>query len=246
MGQRATDDAMWAAIASRDAAFDGQFVCAVVTTGIFCRPSCSARTPLRQNVRFYSTCETAIAAGFRPCKRCRPTEASREGEVIYYALRQTALGLMMMAATERGVCFVAFNEDGEMLLEQLKTEFPKADISVSEASESGPLNEWIAALDAHLTQRTPRPDLPLDLRGTAFQMLVWRFLLSMEGGETLSYGKLAEAVGKPKATRAVASACGANTVAVLVPCHRIVREDGGLGGYRWGLERKRALLELER
>lgn len=168
-----------------------------------------------------------------------------KSEVIYYGLRQTVMGLLLMASTERGVCFTAFGEAENMLVEQLKAEFPKADLIAQKASESGPLDEWIVALDAHLTYRAPCPDLPLDLRGTVFQMLVWRFLLSVKAGETLSYGGLASAVGKPKAVRAAASACGANRVAVLVPCHRILRGDGGLGGYRWGLERKQALLDME-
>ncbi|MGB3612993.1 MAG: methylated-DNA--[protein]-cysteine S-methyltransferase [Elainellaceae cyanobacterium] len=169
-----------------------------------------------------------------------------KGEVIYYGLRQTVLGLVMMAASDRGLCLAEFGAEEDALLEQLSAEFSKADIRASDAGNSKPLDDWMTALDAYLAHQAPHPDLPLDLRGTAFQMMVWRFLLSVKAGETLSYQALAEAVGKPKGARAVASACGANKIAVLVPCHRILRGDGGLGGYRWGLERKRALLELEK
>ena len=151
-----------------------------------------------------------------------------------------------MGATERGVCFVQFGKDLETLLEQLRGEFPNAELIASDAQEAPELDAWVEALDAHLAQGAPRPDLPLDLRGTAFQMKVWRFLLSVREGEVISYGELASQIEQPRAGRAVASACAANRIAVLVPCHRVLRGDGGLGGYRWGLKRKRALLDAER
>jgi AraC family transcriptional regulator of adaptative response/methylated-DNA-[protein]-cysteine methyltransferase len=151
-----------------------------------------------------------------------------------------------MAATRRGVCFVQFGEDPEALLEQLRREFPNAALAASEAQASPELDAWVSALDRHLGEGAPRPELPLDLRGTAFQMKVWRFLLSVRDGEVISYGELAAGIEEPAAARAVASACAANRVAVLVPCHRVLRGDGHLGGYRWGLERKRALLDRER
>ena len=120
-------------------------------------------------------------------------------------------------------------------------------VEVTPRGEDGPaLDQWIEALDRHLRAEAPRPDLPLDLRGTAFQLKVWRFLLSVKEGDVLSYGELASGIGKPKAVRAAASACGANRVSVLVPCHRILRGNGELGGYRWGVERKRTLLDMER
>jgi len=172
--------------------------------------------------------------------------AGGAGETIAYASRETALGALLMAATERGVAFVQFGEDPEALLEQLRREFPNADLVASDAQEAPELDAWITALEAHLAGGAPRPELPLDLRGTAFQMKVWRFLLRVREGDAISYGELAAGIDQPGAARAVASACAANRVAVLVPCHRVLRGDGNLGGYRWGLERKRALLDVER
>lgn len=345
-----SEQKMRAAIAARDKAFDGRFFYGVITTGVFCRPSCAARTARPENLRFFPNAESALTAGFRSCKRCRPMDiapglsklievakyieshaderltlarlakqtglspsrfqrvfkaafgvspkayqdaarmkrfkaALKEGddvtgaifsagfgsisrvygeemrnigmtpkayrsggtgETISYACRDTALGLMIMAATERGVCFAQFGENMETLLEQLRAEFPKAKLSASPAQDAPELDAWIEALDAHISQGAPRPDLPLDLRGTAFQIKVWRFLLSVREGDVISYGELAARIKKPKAVRSVASACAANRIGVLVPCHRVLRGDGSLGGYRWGLERKRALLDVER
>ncbi len=176
----------------------------------------------------------------------RAYRAGGAGETIAYACRDTALGALLMAATERGVAFVQFGEDAETLLEQLRAEFPNADLIASEAQEAPELDAWITALEAHLAGGAPRPELPLDLRGTAFQMRVWRFLLGVREGDVISYGELAAGIDQPQAARAVAAACAANRLAVLVPCHRVLRGDGNLGGYRWGLERKRALLDAER
>lgn len=343
-------DACYAAVAARDADQDGRFVTAVVTTGIFCKPSCPARTPKRENVRFYADAEDAVRAGFRPCKRCKPTEADPElaamaavarriaaqadqplplaalaseagvsagrlqrrftavfglspkafqdaarlgrlktalrggarvidagydagygsasrlhhaaakglgmtpsayrdggaGEIIAYAARDTALGRVMLAATKKGVCFVQFGPDDDALHAELAREFPRAALAPAAEAARPDLDAWITALDAHLSTGGPRPDLPLDLRGTAFQMAVWRFLQTIPAGEVVSYTEAAAALGKPKAVRALASACARNRVAVLVPCHRVLRGDGSLGGYRGGLDRKRALIASER
>ncbi|MDI9244335.1 methylated-DNA--[protein]-cysteine S-methyltransferase [Marinobacter sp. CHS3-4] len=168
-----------------------------------------------------------------------------EGESIVHACRKTVAGWLMLAATDRGICFAEFGDGPEALLDQLKTEFPRAHFVSSRATQSPEMDEWMTALDTYLSSRGPRPDLPLDLRGTAFQMQVWRYLLSIQEGDTISYSQLAEGIGRPRSVRAVASACGRNRVAVLVPCHRVLRSDGGLGGYRWGLERKRRFLENE-
>ena len=168
------------------------------------------------------------------------------GEKISWTCRDTVLGPLLMAATDRGVCFAQFGEDEESLLELLRGEFPRALLEAYDGSGSKRLQQWIDALNAYLQQRQPRPEVPLDLRGTAFQIRVWEFLLSLKEGDVISYAELAQGIGKPRAARAAASACAANRVAVLVPCHRILRGDGGLGGYRWGLERKRALLDAER
>ena len=172
--------------------------------------------------------------------------AGGAGETIHYAVRETAMGLLMMAATARGVCFVQFGDSEPGMVANLVAEFPKAACLATESASRAQLDAWIDALNAHLSQGAPRPDLPLDLRGTAFQIRVWRFLLSIKPGDVVSYGELAEAIGAPRAVRAAGTACGANRIAVLIPCHRVLRGDGSLGGYRWGLERKRVLLDAER
>jgi len=346
-------DHCWKAVAARDRAADGSFFYAVKRPGVYCRPSCPSRLPLRKNVSFFATVEAAEAAGFRACLRCRPralagsdpaaaamTELSRyievhadeelpltrlaehaglspfhlqrafkaiigvtpkafqtaarlkrlksnlragdgvagaifeagfgstsrayeridghfgmtpgayraggRGETIAYACRQTALGAIMMAATARGVCFVQFGDTEARLLDQLRGEFPSATLEPSTSANSPQLDAWIDALDRHLSDGAPHPDVPLDLRGTAFQIRVWRFLLSVPSGDVVSYSEVAAGIGSPKAVRAAASACAANRIAVLVPCHRVLRGDGALGGYRWGPERKRAIIDSER
>jgi AraC family transcriptional regulator of adaptative response/methylated-DNA-[protein]-cysteine methyltransferase len=343
--------AMRCALAARDAAFDGAFVYGVVTTGVYCRPSCASRAAKPSNVRFFPNPDAAERAGLRSCKRCKPRathdqavermqalaryieahaqeplslkklsarahispahlqrtfknvvgispkafhDASRfcllkgalragksvlesiteagfqstsrvyghamrnlgmtpsayreggEGETIAYAYRDSTLGSLVMAATNRGVCFAQFGLSKEMLVEQLGEEFPKASIVESSMTDSPELDDWIQAFEAHIAGTGPRPDLPLDLRGTAFQVRVWKFLLGVPEGAVVSYGEAAQGIGAPKAVRAAASACAANRIAVLVPCHRVLRGDGGLGGYRWGLDRKRALIDAER
>ena len=169
-----------------------------------------------------------------------------KGEIITWACRDTVLGPLMMAATDRGVCFAQFGENQPALLEQLESEFPNAVLEQYSAQSPLALEQWIDALNAYMQDQQPRPDLPLDLKGTAFQIKVWEFLLSLKDGDVVSYTEVAQAIDKPRAVRAAASACARNKIAVLVPCHRILRGDGGLGGYRWGLERKRALLDAER
>ena len=341
---------MYAAVANRDVSMDGTFFYGVITTGVYCRPSCAARLANRENMRFFEDIESAQRAGFRACKRCHPDdvhsdlgklvdlaryidahaderltlaqlakrvdlspsrlqkkfkatfgaspkafqdarrlgrlkgalrdgdditgaiysagfgspsrvygEAARsmgmtpsayraggEGETIWYAFRNSELGPLLMAGTERGVCFAQFGDSRKALEAQLADEFPNARL-VASSAEGGPeLDAWISALEAHLAQSAPRPDLPLDLRGTAFQLKVWRFLLGTKEGDVLSYTEVAKGIGKPGAVRAAATACGANRVGVLVPCHRVLRGDGSVGGYRWGIERKRTLLDVER
>ena len=151
-----------------------------------------------------------------------------------------------MTATDKGVCFVQFGDTEKTLITKLKEEFPNARISAPSAKNTPELDAWIQALDHHISEGTPRPELPLDIRGTAFQIKVWRFLLSIKDGDVLSYSEVAANIDKPKAVRAVASACAKNRIGVLIPCHRVLRANGSLGGYRWGLERKRTLLDLER
>jgi AraC family transcriptional regulator of adaptative response/methylated-DNA-[protein]-cysteine methyltransferase len=168
------------------------------------------------------------------------------GERIAYAFRNTALGPLLMAATDRGVCFAQFGKSEESLIEQLQKEFPKAVVRESDATQSPALDAWIKAFEARIEGSAPRPEVPLDLRGTAFQIRVWRFLLDVREGDVLSYTEVASGIGAPRSVRAAASACAANRIAVLVPCHRVLRGDGALGGYRWGLERKRILIDHER
>ena len=172
--------------------------------------------------------------------------AGGKDETLSWACRDTVLGPILMAATDRGVCFAQFGSDCAALQAQLRAEYPHAELQSYHAESSMQLDHWIDALNAYIQNKQPRPDIPLDLRGTAFQIKVWEFLLSLRDGDVISYSELAEGIEKPRAVRAAASACGANRIAVLVPCHRILRGDGGLGGYRWGLERKRSLLDAER
>lgn len=335
------EDAAWAAFERRDRSMDGRFVGAVKTTGIYCRPSCPARHPRRENVLFFADGSAARAAGFRACLRCRPDEAARDeeavaralefiaaaeelptldaiaaaagyaphhfhrlfkratgvtpaayarglrakraekalkengtvteaiydagysgpgrfyadagdrlgmtpsawrdggrGVTIRWAVAETSLGRMLVAATERGICRLSFDEDEEALVER----FPHARIEAGGAALAGLLAEVVAAVEA-----PARPhQLPLDIKGTAFQEAVWQELARIPPGETLSYAALAARAGKPGAARAAGSACGANHVAVLVPCHRAQRGDGTLGGYAYGLPIKTALLEREK
>jgi AraC family transcriptional regulator of adaptative response/methylated-DNA-[protein]-cysteine methyltransferase len=341
-----TPDQRWNAVLAQDPAFDGQFLYGVLTTGVYCRPSCPARRPLRANVRFYDSASAAEADGLRPCHRCRPTidtnariraacahidahpdqplrladlahlvglsrfyfsrafkavvgvgprdyaEARRverlkaslrsadsvtdavydsgfgsssrvyeradtrlgmtpreyrrggAGTSITYAAATTAFGMLMIGATDRGICFLQFGDSTDSLATELRREYPNAEIA--EARVDARLEAWMESIRAHLAGSSPRPDLPLDIRATAFQMKVWKHLQSIPRGSVKSYTEVARHIGRPTAARAVAVACASNPVAVLIPCHRVVRGTGDLGGYRWGVERKRALIDAER
>ena len=332
---------------NRDAKADGQFVFAVQTTGIFCRPSCRARHALRQNVRFYPDAEAAQAAGYRPCKRCQPgnlspeqqkidkvTKACRlleqdtpvtlealaeavavspyhfhrlfksvtgvtpkvwqqawrarrlrgalsEGESVTqavlgagfptsssyyrqadevlgmtarayrqggkstridYAVGHCELGHCLVALSERGICAVLLGDSHEALMAELQQSFPSADCMPAAPEFTEQIQSVIASLNHRATPLT----LPLDIRGTAFQQQVWQALREIPTGETRSYQQIADGIGNPKAVRAVAGACAANRLAILIPCHRVVRGDGSLSGYRWGVARKAALLAREK
>ena len=340
MNEMLDPEAAWAAVTARDRAADGRFVTGVLSTGIYCRPSCPARHPRRENVRFFADGAGARAAGLRACRRCRPDDASAESEAVARAVRlieateappslaemaaaagysphhfhrlfrratgitpaayargargrrleraldeetdvtsavyaagygaagrfyadagarlgmtpsawrdggkgvaigwtvaATTLGPLLVAATERGVCRVAFDEDEAALLAR----FPNAIIEPGGAALEDLARQVVAVVEG----RASGADVPLDVRGTAFQEAVWAELARVPAGETVSYAALAARAGKPGAARAVGSACGANPVAVVVPCHRALRGDGSMGGYAWGLERKRALLARE-
>jgi len=338
--QKLDDDQRWAAVLRRDRTLDGQFVTGVLSTGIYCRPSCAARHPRRDNVRFFANGNEARETGLRACLRCRPDEVAADeagiaqairliaqaeepptleqlaqvagyspfhfhrlfrratgvtpaayvraerakraeralkeadtvtealydagyaaparfyadmpdrlgmtpstwrdggrGETIRWGVAWTEFGPLLVAATERGICRVAFEPDDAAL----RALFPNARIEQGGAVLEGLLADAVA----YVTQPTPSMTLPLDVRGTAFQQAVWRELSRIPPGETLSYAALAARAGNPKAVRAVGSACGANPVAVLIPCHRAVRADGSLGGYAWGLPIKEKLLARE-
>jgi AraC family transcriptional regulator, regulatory protein of adaptative response / methylated-DNA-[protein]-cysteine methyltransferase len=166
-----------------------------------------------------------------------------QGEDIHYAVRATALGALLMAATPKGVCAVLLADDAAQAMDELRKEFPRATLRASESGRA--LDDWMALVELFIDHAGPRPDLPLDLRGTVFQQKVWRLLTTLGDNERLTYSELAARIGAPKAVRAAASACAANRIALLVPCHKVLRADGGLGGYRWGEARKARLLEAE-
>jgi AraC family transcriptional regulator of adaptative response/methylated-DNA-[protein]-cysteine methyltransferase len=342
-------EALWRACLDRNADFDGRFVFAVRTTGIYCRPSCPARKPHRQNVQFFAAPELAREAGFRACKRCQPdrshlrdpvaervlsvchyirsahdesltlarlgkrfsfspahlqrvfkqyvgisplayaeavrmnqlklalqegasvTEAiyasgfsssSRvyeraaraigmtprryqdrgRGERIRFSIVPSALGRLLVASTDKGICAVQLGDDDAALEGLLREEFSGAAIERNDREHA----DWVQGVVGIAEGRSPHTSLPIDIRGTAFQQQVWRALQKIPAGRTRSYADVARSIGHPGAVRAVGSACGANPTALVVPCHRVVRTDGALGGYRWGLDRKRQLLESEK
>lgn len=335
-----TDDERWRIALTKDRRFDGAFVTGVHSTGIYCRPSCPARAPLRKNVKFYASPADARAAGLRPCKRCSPDTQSAEeacvlaaiasirsgeavtldqlaeltgyspthfqrlfkrtvglspaafaraireervrdalargarvsdalyeagysapsrfyedtkgrlgmsasewsnggmGRVIHWDVIATSLGSMLVAATDLGVCCLSFDE-GE---EALAARFPKADLVRAGEDFSALFAEVVAAVEE---PGMANSHIPLDVKGTAFQQRVWAALREIPAGETRSYGELAASLGNPKASRAVGGANGANNIAVLIPCHRVVQGDGSLGGYAYGTDIKAELLKRE-
>ena len=344
MLKRMWDDASrWDAVCRRDRSADGAFVFAVATTGVYCRPGCGARQPLRENVRFFADGPAARDAGFRACLRCRPDVAAADavavahacalmteaeeglpvatlaaavgmsvghfhkvfaratgvtprawaaarredavrhaladgasvtaaiqdagygaasrfyeaqalgmtpsawrdgaaGESIRFASAQCHLGVVLAAGTARGLCWVALGDDAAALETEMRARFSRAELLQADAAFGALLAGVVRMVEAPATAAA----LPLDVRGTAFQVRVWRALRAIPAGVTVSYAMLAERIGVPGAARAVARACATNDVAVVVPCHRVVRGSGDLAGYRWGIERKRALLARER
>ena len=342
-----TDNERWAAVQQRVREADGDFYYSVRSTGVYCRPSCGARPALRANVAFHATAAEAEAAGFRPCKRCKPDQpplaerhaaivaevcrlidaseapleldalaaaggmsrfhfhrvfkahtgltpkayaaaararrmqqglaseasvteaiyaagfnssgrfyaatpgalgmtpsawrAGGQGAVIHFAIAQCALGAILVASTQRGICCILMGDEPDALARDLQDRFPRAELHGAEPG----YEQVVARVIAFVEAPGIGLDLPLDVRGTAFQQRVWQALREIPAGHTVSYAELAERVGAPKGARAVAGACAANPVAVAIPCHRVVRNDGSLSGYRWGVERKQALLERE-
>jgi len=241
----ADDDARWAALRARDAAADGTFVYSVKTTGVYCRPSCPARPARPENVAFHATPAHAARAGFRPCKRCKPDQPRLGGlpVEIRFATGRCTLGVILAAASPRGLCAVLLGDEPGALVHDLAQRFPRARLHPDKHA----LAQQLAQLVARVDQPRPHPgaELPLDLHGTAFQQRVWKALCRIPAGSTATYAEIARQIGAPRAVRAVAQACAANALAVAIPCHRVVRSDGQLSGYRWGVERKRALLDRE-
>jgi AraC family transcriptional regulator of adaptative response/methylated-DNA-[protein]-cysteine methyltransferase len=343
-----TEDKCWQAIQNRDIEADESFLYGVITTGVYCYPSCPSRAALRENTRFYSTREAAVADGLRACRRCHADEppllirqrqlveracelimhatetlrvetlatrlgisrfhlqklfqqflgmspkqyikavrarhlsetlsgpssvteafldagydssssyyadgAARigmsartyrrlgEGLSIRYAFGKCHFGKIVVAASERGVCSILFGETQQELTEELSARFSKATL----IRDSTAMQQLVAEVVAGIENPVLAQTLPLDVQGTAFQEKVWTALRRIAPGETASYSQIAAGIGQPTAARAVARACGANPVAVLIPCHRVVGAGGDLTGYRWGVERKRRLLEHER
>lgn len=191
------------------------------------------------NARLYG--DTAESLGMTP----KAYQQGASGEVISWVCRDTVLGKLAIAASDRGLCFAQFGDNYVELEKRLQEEFPLARLKPVEADSDPWLSKWIEALNEYLQRNQPMPDIPLDLRGTAFQVAVWQFLKGLADGQRITYSEVAKAIGKPRAVRAAASACAANRIALLIPCHRVLRGDGGLGGYRWGMERKQALLNAE-
>jgi AraC family transcriptional regulator, regulatory protein of adaptative response / methylated-DNA-[protein]-cysteine methyltransferase len=337
----------WEAVCSRNRAFDGVFVYAVRSTGIFCRPSCPSRRPRREQVQFFDSPAGAEQAGYRACRRCQPekrtpdepnlalvqrmcrylsepcdqlptlaelaqefhlspyhlqrtfkrivgvtprqyaeaqrlerfkaglkqgesvtdalyeagyasnssvyTQAARQfgmtpatyraggGAAISYTVAESPLGWLLVAGTTKGLCAVRLGDSPAALEAELASEFPHAGMTRDDTGLGAP----VMALMGYLHGAQPHLDLPLDVRATAFQQQVWRALQAIPVGSTRSYGEVAAAIGRPTAARAVARACATNPVALVIPCHRVIRQDGNLGGYRWGLERKERLLAQE-
>lgn len=238
-------DPRWKAVVGRTAAADGTFFYSVSTTGVYCMPSCPARLAKPEHVRFHASREDAELAGFRPCKRCKPdlrdTMRPRSSEAIHYAIIPCSLGHVLIALSAHGIIALLLSADAEGLRDDLADRFPAASLVEGGAGLDAVAAQVVAFVDspAHELQ------VPLDIRGTAFQQSVWGVILKIPAGSTATYTEIARRLGTPRAARAVAQACAANALAIVVPCHRVVRSDGSLSGYRWGVHRKRALLERE-
>ncbi len=338
------NDPRWAAVVARDS--KANFFYSVKTTGVYCRPYCAARLARPENVQFHRTCQDAEKAGFRPCKRCKPDQASplehaeriasacrliessetppslellaqhvglspyhfhrvfkaatgltpkgyasahranlvrkslnksdtvtgaiydagynsnsrfyetsnqvlgmtpsnyRAGGAqtdIRFAVGKCSLGSILVAQSDRGICAIFLGDDPDSLVRELQDQFPKANFIGGDAR----FEQLVAKVIGFVETPALGLDLPLDIRGTAFQQRVWQSLRKIPAGSTASYTEVAKLIGSPNSVRAVAQACGANALAVAIPCHRVLRSDGALSGYRWGVERKRALLEKE-
>lgn len=233
------DGARWQAALRRDGQCDGEFVFAVKTTGVYCRPSRPSRLPLRDNVALFDTATAARAAGFRACKRCAPDGA--RGEQIRHMVADSPLGPVIIAAKTKGLCMVEFGDSRDALLTTLQARFPRATLQPVDAEFS----RWARQVLACVAAPALAVDLPKDVRGTPFPRQVWEELRAIPVGQTACYRQIAARVGKPSGARAVARACASNPVVVIVTCHRVSAMGGGRAGYRWRLDRKEALLAQE-
>lgn len=231
-----TNDPRWASIVARDAGADGKFFYSVKTAGVYCRPSCPARLARPENVRFHVTAKDAEKAGFRACKRCKPNQP-----LVRFAIGESSVGSILVAKSDRGVCSILMGDRPGQLVRDLRNRFPRATLVEDDDGSRQLVSKVVGFADAP----TASLDLPLDVRGSAFQQRVWQALRKIPVGSTASYTDIANRIGSPKSVRAVARACGANPLALAIPCHRVVRNDGTLAGYRWGIERKRVLLDRE-
>lgn len=245
----------WLAVLARNHDADGTFVYAVLSTRVYCRPSCRARRPKRENVAFFDSPLAARKAGFRSCLLCHPDSTTvqdgkpitfefvrdRQHLKVHYQLTPSSLGYLLVAGTDKGVCTVSLGDNKEILVAELIQAYPNAKI----ASDEEDLVQWVTAILEYLKGQISPIKVTVDINATAFQSLVWNALCDIPYACTRSYREIADLIGKPKAVRAVANACASNPVALVIPCHRVIRNDGGLGGYRWGLERKQTLLQRE-
>lgn len=247
------DDPRWASVVSRDAQADGSFYYSVASSGVYCLPSCASRLARPENVRFHASVRAAEQAGFRACKRCKPDRyasdaerASRPPQKIVFSIGVSAIGRVLAARGARGVCAILLGDDDSALIDQLQQRFASSELTRDDVGLQLLLAQVAGLIDlpqsADLGQGA---NLQLDAHGSDFQQRVWQALRSIPTGATASYTDIAQRIGSPHAVRAVAAACAANPLAVVIPCHRVIKRDGSLSGYRWGVERKQALLARE-
>jgi AraC family transcriptional regulator of adaptative response/methylated-DNA-[protein]-cysteine methyltransferase len=232
-----SDDDRWDAVQRRARDADGEFLFAVRTTGVYCRPTCPGR-PLRRNTEFFDTIEAARAAGYRACKRCRPDEMR---ETLRYAIGPCDLGQVLVCTSAAGLRAVLLGDEPSGLVRELSARFPRALLK----ADAEPLAETLTAVRRAIGEPAAPFTMPLDLQGGELARAVWNAIAAIPAGRTASYVEVARAIGRPRAARAVAQALASNPLAVVVPCHRVVRADGSLSGYRWGAARKQALLARE-
>ncbi len=236
------DDPRWMRVLARDKSADGEFWYSVATTGVYCRPSCPSRTAnpnydagFNSSGRFYE--QSTNLLGMTPMRY----KAGGAQEELWFAIGASSLGAILVASSERGVASILIGEDPNALAENLQDRFPRARLIGGDRA----YEKLVAQVIGFVEEPRLGLNLPLDVRGTAFQQRVWQALREIPAGGTASYAEIAARIGSPKSVRAVAGACAANNLAVAIPCHRVVRNDGALSGYAWGVDRKRTLIARE-